>query len=142
MKSIFLNRKKERKKEAAWIVDLSYPNSKTRRGRVQGDGQISPTLTTEGGLYVIEKLREFMKRIRIRKLTPEECFRLMGLTVEDCQKCRDVGLSNTALYKAAGNGLITNCVALIMEHLYKAVYDEEYKCYDENFIQPAVITTE
>lgn len=121
---------------------MSYPNSKTRRGRVQGDGQISPTLTTEGGLYVIEKLREFMKRIRIRKLLPEECFKLMGLTVEDCQKCRDVGLSNTALYKAAGNGLICNCVTLIMEHLYKAIYDEGYKCYDENFTQSAVITTE
>lgn len=124
------------------MFDGSYPNSKYRRGRVQGDGQISPTLTTEGGLIVIEKLREFMKRIRIRKLLPEECFKLMGLTVEDCQKCRDVGLSNTALYKAAGNGLICNCVTLIMEHLYKAIYDEGYKCYDENFTQSAVITTE
>ena len=85
---------------------------------------------------MIEKLKEFIKRVRIRKLTPEECFLLQGLTVEDCQKCRDVGLSNTALYKAAGNGLITNCVALIMEHIYKALYDENYICFDENFQQP------
>lgn len=38
------------------VVDLSFPNSKTRRGRVQDDGQISPTLTTTGGLYVLEKI--------------------------------------------------------------------------------------
>ena len=36
------------------IVDLSYPQSKTRRGRVEDNGQISPTITTTGGLYVIE----------------------------------------------------------------------------------------
>ena len=119
-----------------WVADLSYPKSELRRGRVQGGGQICPTITTTGGLYVIEKLKEFIKRVRIRKLTPEECFLIQGLTVEDCQKCRDVGLSNTALYKAAGNGLITNCVALIMEHIYKALYDENYICFDENFQQP------
>ena len=115
------------------VFDASYPSSKLRRGRVQGNGQISPTITTEGGLCVIEKLREFIKRVRIRKLLPEECFILQGFTIEDCQKCRDIGLSNTALYKAAGNGLICQCVQLIMEHLYKALCDENYKCYDENF---------
>ena len=37
------------------IADFSFPNSKTRRGRVEQGGQISPTLTTTGGLYVIEE---------------------------------------------------------------------------------------
>lgn len=38
------------------VCDLSYPNSKTRRGRVQGGGNICPTLTAESnGLYVIER---------------------------------------------------------------------------------------
>ena len=38
------------------IVDLSYPRSKTRRGRVQGGGSICPTLTAESnGLFVIER---------------------------------------------------------------------------------------
>lgn len=71
---------------------------------------------------------------RIRKLTPEECFKLMGLTKEDCDKCRSLGLSNSALYKIAGNGIVTNCVELISEHLYKSQYDNEYICGDDLFI--------
>lgn len=45
---------------------------------------------------------EFMKKLRIRKLLPEECFILMGMTEEDCIKCREVGVSNSQLYKQAG----------------------------------------
>lgn len=38
------------------LCDLSYPNSKTRRGRVQGGGSICPTLTAENiGIYVLER---------------------------------------------------------------------------------------
>ena len=39
------------------VVDLSYPTSKVRRGRVQEGGAISPTLTTTGGLYVFEEYK-------------------------------------------------------------------------------------
>lgn len=38
---------------------------------------------------------------------------------------------NTDLYKIAGNGLVTNCISLIIEHLYKANVDESYICEDE-----------
>lgn len=120
------------------VADLSYPTSKTRRGRVEDGGQICPTITTTGGLYIFEEetenletKEEFMKRVKIRKLLPEETFILMGMTVDDCQKCREVGCSDTQLYRIAGNGLITNCVELITEHLYKAIYDEAYECTDE-----------
>ncbi len=41
--------------EMGGVADLTYPGSKTRRGRVQGDGgDIAPTLTTSCSLYVIE----------------------------------------------------------------------------------------
>lgn len=70
---------------------------------------------------------------RIRKLTPTECWGLMGLTLDDCQKAKAVGVSNSQLYKQAGNGIVTNCVELLMEHLYKAQYDDTYICTDENF---------
>lgn len=40
-------------------------------------------------------------------------------------------LVNTDLYKIAGNGLVTNCISLIIEHLYKANVDESYICEDE-----------
>lgn len=71
--------------------------------------------------------------IRIRKLTPRECYRLMGLTFEDYDKASEMGVADTHLYKQAGNGIITNCCALLAEHLYKAQYDNTYICTDEEY---------
>lgn len=70
---------------------------------------------------------------RIRKLTPTECWRLMGFNDDDVEKSRALNMSDTALYKQAGNSIITNCISLIMEHLYKAQIDDTYICSDENF---------
>lgn len=122
--------------ELPGVADLSFPNSKTRRGRVESNGQIVPTLTAaEGGIRYIESI------YRIRKLTPRECFKLMGFTFEDWDKCSDIGISNSAGYKAAGNSIVTDCIKLLFEHLYKAQYDESYICTDEkmqNFQKPEV----
>lgn len=71
--------------------------------------------------------------LAVRKLMPEECFVLMGMTEEDCKKCRDVGISETQLYKVAGNGLIPNHVQFIMEHLYK-VFHKDYITTDEEIV--------
>lgn len=88
----------------------------------------------------IDKIEADDFSFRIRRLTPKECWRLMGLTFEDCGKAFDIGISDTQLYKQAGNGIITNCCELLAEHLYKAQYDNAYKCtdeiYTENFINP------
>ena len=73
---------------------------------------------------------------RIRKLTPNECWKLMGLTEDDCTKAVAIGGSDSQLYKQAGNGIVTNCCELLAEHLYKAQYDGTYVCTDENFINP------
>lgn len=50
-------------------INLAYPNSKTRRGRV--GHQVSQTLTANGNMAVLDP------GMRIRKLTPKECWRLM-----------------------------------------------------------------
>lgn len=95
--------------------------------------------------YINKKRRQLIfedisKFIRIRKLTPRECWTLMGLTFEDCGKAAEIGVADTHLYKQAGNGIITNCCALLAEHLYKAQYDDTYVCTDEryqgNFTKP------
>lgn len=70
---------------------------------------------------------------RIRKLTPTECLRLMSVSDDDIQKVKDIGMSDSQMYKQAGNSLVSNCVELIFEHLFKAQYQEDFKCYDENF---------
>lgn len=68
---------------------------------------------------------------KVRKITPNECFKLMGLTSEDCEKARELGLADMNLYKQAGNGIVTNCCELIAEHLYKAQYNSKFICTDE-----------
>ena len=97
--------------------------------------------------YVSKKRRQLIfeqisQWIRIRKLTPRECYRLMGLTFEDCDKAAELGVADTHLHKQAGNGIITNCCALLAEHLYKSQYDNTYICTDEeyqgNFTKPQV----
>ena len=76
----------------------------------------------------------YIDDIRIRKLTPRECYVLMGLTFKDCDNAAEIGVTNTHLYKQAGNGIVTNCCELIAEHLYKAQYDNTYVCTDEKMI--------
>lgn len=70
-------------------------------------------------------------RFKVTKLTPEDCFQLMGLDRSVVERCRELGVSDTQLYKQAGNGIATNCVQLIMEHLYKAQEDPSHICTDE-----------
>lgn len=102
--------------EVRGCTDLSYPDSKTRRGRVQDNGNISPTITaTETGICKIES------PIRIRKLTPKECFRLMGFSDENFFAAKDVGISNSQLYKQAGNSIVTDVLYYIYVELYKAM---------------------
>lgn len=73
------------------------------------------------------------KRYRIRKLVPAECAKLMGLIKDDDDKMAAVEISPTQRYKIYGNGIITNCVTLLFEHLFKSQYDPNYVTYDENF---------
>lgn len=100
--------------ESGGVCDLSYPTSKTRRGRVTAAGQICPTLTTENNeVYrIMEKEYEY----RIRKLTPLECWRLMGWDDESFRKAEAVN-SNTQLYKQAGNGIVVPVLEAIFRQM-------------------------
>ena len=101
--------------EVGGVADLSYPDSKTRRGRVQEGGKICPTLTaTETGVCRIES------DIRIRKLTPKECWRLMGFDDKSFKAAEQVN-SNSQLYKQAGNSIVVDVLYYIFVELYKAM---------------------
>lgn len=93
-------------------VDLAYPDSETRRGRVQP--QRSNTLTTSDNLGVLVD----DETIQIRKLTPKECWRLQGFTDEQYEKAAAVN-SNSQLYKQAGNAVTVNVVEEIGKHIMK-----------------------
>ena len=96
------------------VVNLSYP-SVEKRGRVQEHGELCPTLTTSNGIHRLESL------IRIRRLTPLECFRLMGFSDTDFWKAKEAGISNSQLYKQAGNSIVVDVLYYIFLELYKAM---------------------
>lgn len=157
--------------EVGGVADLSYPDSKTRRGRVQDNGNTCPTITaTETGICRIEPKERFFKQaidtlnendcepgdtinafnkhvdksgysptlttrpegfktailpvtdnIRIRKLTPRETFRLMGFSDKDFDAAQNAGISNSQLYKQAGNSIVVDVLYYIYVELYKAM---------------------
>lgn len=89
-------------------VNLSHPNSKTRRGRV--GKQIANTLLTGESQGVVEP------DFRIRKLTPRECWRLQGFPDWAFDKAQEVN-SNSQLYKQAGNSVTVNVISAIAKEL-------------------------
>ena len=123
-------------------VNISFPDSETRRGRV-GKQTANTLLTGEEqavvlgvGHHPFSKKREFngygdlsptliatdykapktalMSDFRIRKLTPLECFRLQGFTDEQFYKAKNDGVSNSQLYKQAGNSVTVNVIDAIV----------------------------
>lgn len=56
---------------------------------------------------------------RIRKLTPKECFRLMGMNDDDIDKIQQAGISNTRQYKMAGNSIVIDVLDAIFRNLFK-----------------------
>lgn len=84
---------------------------------------ISPTLMTrpdELGVVVNSKQEELqnISHLRIRKLTPRECWRLMGFDDEDFDKAEKVN-SNAQLYKQAGNSIVVNVLETILTSLFE-----------------------
>ena len=101
------------------VFDASYPDSQTRRGRVQDGGQTSPTLMASGEApCYYEGAKE--PSYRIRKLTPRECFRLMGVTEENIDKIQQSGVSQSQQYKMAGNSIVVDCLF----HLFRKMFTE------------------
>ena len=94
--------------------EITEKRSNIQRYEPRFDG-ISNTLTTvQKDNYVLEMGDE----MRIRKLTPKECFRLMGFDDSDFEKASAVN-SNTQLYKQAGNSIGVP----VLQHIFSALFD-------------------
>ena len=98
------------------FINLQYTSSSTRRGRV-GEG-VAQTIccTDEQGVVQAES------NLRIRKLTPLECWRLMDFDDEDFYKAQATE-SNTQLYAQAGNSIVVNCLVAIFGQLFEGKED-------------------
>lgn len=103
--------------------------------RVYSENGISPAMHTCGGGNTEVKVERDNLRI-VRKLTPKEAHRLMGFDDIDFERCVAVGMSDTQGYKQSGNSIVTTVISLLTEHLYKAQYDKNHVCTDENFTNP------
>lgn len=77
---------------------------------------ISTTINAQSN-NSLQKIKE--PSLRIRKLTPLECWRLMGFDDEDFYKAQGAGISNTQLYKQAGNSIVVNVLEKIFINLFK-----------------------
>lgn len=135
--------------EVGGCFDASYPESQTRRGRVQVNGNTCPTITAQNQEIVRnEKVGQISNdgsqcgtvysdsgisptliagthgdanskvftQYRIRKLTPRECGRLMGVSDEDISKMAAVN-SNTQLYKQFGNSIVVDVMCAMFRNL-------------------------
>src|SRR5699024_4968569 len=90
-------------------VNVTYPDSKTRRGRVgKGVAQTLQVGEVNQGTVTND--------LRIRKLVPIETWRLQGFTDEQFHKAEEVN-SNSQLYKQAGNSVTVNVIQAIAERL-------------------------
>lgn len=79
-----------------------------------GNG-VAKTITTRAGSRMDDNF--INGNTVVRKLTPIECYRLMGFDAEDCRKCSEGGISDSQLYKQAGNSIVVNVLEAIFSKL-------------------------
>lgn len=131
-------------------VDITRLFSASIRGGARGykdalalethSNDVAPTIKTVDGFTVIcfyedfgkkeqnmakefnDKLPEELrgKKFRIRKLTPRECFRLMGVDDNDIDKIQAAGISDSAQYKLAGNSIVVD----VLYHIFRKMFIE------------------
>lgn len=110
--------------------DKMYDQSR----RVYDPNGLCPTLHTCGGgnqeikVVVMDEKQTY----RFRKLTPLECWRLMGFDDEDFRKAEAVN-SNTQLYKQAGNSIVVNVLEEILKNLL--VPSDSHKKEAQNILE-------
>lgn len=63
--------------------------------------------------------------MRIRKLTPRECFRLMGVSEPDIDTMLNSGISNSACYKLAGNSIVVDVMTALFDKMFVNTDEEK-----------------
>lgn len=95
------------------------PNDRTagspleQRLEINRNGTSNTITSVQKDNYAVE-----VPDYRIRKLTPKECWRLMGISDEDFEKAQSVN-SNSQLYKQAGNAIVVDVLEAIFGRLYE-----------------------
>lgn len=102
-----------RKQTCCAVLTPDREEKRQNGRRIKEPGEPSFTLTAQDrhGVALLDE------NIRIRRLTPRECWRLQGFSDEYFEKAKASGISDTQLYKQAGNGVTVNVARAIGERL-------------------------
>ena len=92
------------------------PSKRSEKKRPNGRGWIF--VQTEDGR---------LAWIRIRKLTPRECFRLMDVDEKYIDRIQNAGISDSQQYKMAGNSIVVSC----MEGIFRNLFSNEQEKYGQ-----------
>lgn len=79
--------------------------------------------------------QDIKSSLRIRKLTPKECWRLMDFTDEEFEAAEKAGVSKTQLYKQAGNSIVVSCLAHIFRELLKGTEYEPEEGFKTDWLE-------
>lgn len=111
-------------------VDISG-RMKTHRGTVQKE--TCQTLTTGGDNVgvVVKEEQTLKKELRIRKLTPCECIKLMGFERKDYESLVEYGLSDSAIYHCAGDSIVATVLVGLFGTMTNKDYEQIIKDYAE-----------
>lgn len=101
------------------------------------------TLTTRGdcfGVVVKDEKPKIKTNLRIRKLTPLECMRLMGFGNQDYKAIREINMSDMAIYHMAGDSIV---VCVLIAIFYPLLFnDNNYKEIIKNYIENEIVEKE
>lgn len=76
------------------------------------DNKVGVSIATSFNPYYVDN------SLRIRKLTPKECYRLMGFQDCDYQACKDIGMGDSAIYHMAGDSIVVSCLIALFGPLF------------------------
>jgi site-specific DNA-cytosine methylase len=90
----------------------------------QGRYFIMETMADQNAIELPSELKG--NKFRIRKLTPRECFRLMGVDDKDINKIQAAGISQSGQYKLAGNSIVVD----VLFHIFRKMFIETDQDFD------------
>lgn len=97
--------------------------------RVYDAEGLSTAIPTSFNPYYGEKENNEVKKLTIRKLTEDECYRLMGFEQKDTNACREAGQSMAHIYHQAGDSIVTTVLASIFGELLGIDYRPIVEAY-------------
>ena len=100
------------------LKDADFIDVYNRKVSSDVSGTITTRVSDSNCTFIADKKADDSNNIRIRKLTPRECWRLMGWTDSRIDVVLDGTISNTQLYKQAGNSIVVNVLEAVFREMF------------------------